>query len=212
MRAGGRGGSTKTLTASMTALYILACHIGRVRGAIDDARMSELIGELAQMPGPHRAGARSSSRIASIAEACREPELPLPGARLRVPDGDGGRAEAEGGELHPCRGLSRRRDEAWADRAHRPSMPVVAIALDDGTRDKMLSNIEQVRARNGIVIGVITEGDDELAGKCDHVWSCRRYEPLLYRCSRRSRCSCSRITSRRGAAATSTSLVTSPRL
>jgi glucosamine--fructose-6-phosphate aminotransferase (isomerizing) len=48
-------------------------------------------------------------------------------------------------------------------------MPVVAIALDDGTREKMLSNIEQVRAREGIVIGIISEGDGELAAKCDHV-------------------------------------------
>jgi glucosamine--fructose-6-phosphate aminotransferase (isomerizing) len=48
-------------------------------------------------------------------------------------------------------------------------MPVVAIALDDGTREKMLSNIEQVRAREGIVIGIISGGDGELAAKCDHV-------------------------------------------
>src|SRR5207249_5848704 len=49
------------------------------------------------------------------------------------------------------------------------SMPVVAIALDDGTRDKMLSNIEQVRARDGIVVGIVTESDGEIASKCEHV-------------------------------------------
>jgi glucosamine--fructose-6-phosphate aminotransferase (isomerizing) len=59
-------------------------------------------------------------------------------------------------------------------------MPVVAIALDDGTRDKMLSNIEQVRARDGLVIGILTEGDDEIASKCHDVIFLPRTTPLLY--------------------------------
>ena len=65
---------------------------------------------------------------------------------------------------------------ALIDRA----MPVVAIALDDGSRDKMLSNIEQVRARDGIVIGIVTEGDAEVAAKCEHVIELPRTTPLLY--------------------------------
>jgi glucosamine--fructose-6-phosphate aminotransferase (isomerizing) len=60
------------------------------------------------------------------------------------------------------------------------TMPVVALALDDGTREKMLSNIEQVRARDGIVVGIVTEGDDEIAAKCDYALSLPRTTPLLY--------------------------------
>jgi glucosamine--fructose-6-phosphate aminotransferase (isomerizing) len=45
---------------------------------------------------------------------------------------------------------------------------VVAIAVRDNVRDKMLSNIEQVRARGGIVIAIATEGDDEVASKANH--------------------------------------------
>jgi glucosamine--fructose-6-phosphate aminotransferase (isomerizing) len=60
------------------------------------------------------------------------------------------------------------------------TMPTVAIALDDGTRDKMLSNIEQVRARDGMVIGIVTEGDEEIAAKCEHVLELPRTTPLLY--------------------------------
>ncbi len=43
----------------------------------------------------------------------------------------------------------------------------------------MLSNIEQVRARDGIVVGIISERDDELAAKCDVSLELPRYDPLL---------------------------------
>ena len=48
-------------------------------------------------------------------------------------------------------------------------MPVVALVQQDGIHEKMMSNIEQVRAREGIVISVATEGDEEVANKSDHV-------------------------------------------
>jgi glucosamine--fructose-6-phosphate aminotransferase (isomerizing) len=44
----------------------------------------------------------------------------------------------------------------------------------------MLSNIEQVRARDGIVVGILTEGDDEIAAKCDDALFMPRAMPLLY--------------------------------
>jgi glucosamine--fructose-6-phosphate aminotransferase (isomerizing) len=58
-------------------------------------------------------------------------------------------------------------------------MPTVAIAVRDGLREKMLSNIEQVRARDGTVIGLINGGDDEIASKVDHVIEVPETSPLL---------------------------------
>ncbi len=49
------------------------------------------------------------------------------------------------------------------------NMPVVFIATQDKSYDKILSNIEEVKARRGRVIAVATEGDDEIADKVDHV-------------------------------------------
>lgn len=48
-------------------------------------------------------------------------------------------------------------------------MPVVAIALRDPVYGKMLSNIEQVKARGGVVIALATEGDQQVSEKADHV-------------------------------------------
>ncbi|MDW8351091.1 MAG: glutamine--fructose-6-phosphate transaminase (isomerizing) [Anaerolineae bacterium] len=48
-------------------------------------------------------------------------------------------------------------------------MPVVCIAVQDGVYEKMISQIEQVKARGGIVIAIATEGDDAIGRKADYV-------------------------------------------
>jgi glucosamine--fructose-6-phosphate aminotransferase (isomerizing) len=58
-------------------------------------------------------------------------------------------------------------------------MPVVTIAPRDSVYDKMVSQIEQVKARGGIVIAVATEGDDEIRRKADHVLYVPETSPLL---------------------------------
>lgn len=49
------------------------------------------------------------------------------------------------------------------------NMPVVVIALKDTVHDKVMSNIAEVRARNGRVIAIATEGDTEIANRVNHV-------------------------------------------
>ena len=162
--------STKTLTASITALYLLACYAGRVRGAIDDARLGELIGELAHVPGLMGRVLQLDGQIAEIAGKIAEAGNFLFLARgLEYPMAMEGALKLKEvsyihAEGYPA-GEMKHGPIALIDR----TVPVVAIALDDGTREKMLSNIEQVRARDGVVIGIVSEGDGELAAKCDHV-------------------------------------------
>jgi len=49
------------------------------------------------------------------------------------------------------------------------NMPVVFIAIQDSTYEKVLSNLEEVRARRGRVVAVATEGDEEIRQRVDHV-------------------------------------------
>lgn len=49
------------------------------------------------------------------------------------------------------------------------NMPVVVIATHDKSYDKIVSNVQEVKARNGIVIAVVTEGDSTIKGMADHV-------------------------------------------
>jgi len=48
-------------------------------------------------------------------------------------------------------------------------MPVMAVVTRDSVYDKMISQVEQVKARGGIVITLATEGDEAIAAKADHV-------------------------------------------
>jgi glucosamine--fructose-6-phosphate aminotransferase (isomerizing) len=48
------------------------------------------------------------------------------------------------------------------------NMPVVFIAPNDGVYSKVVANVEEVKARGGRVIAIVTEGDEELASKVDH--------------------------------------------
>jgi glucosamine--fructose-6-phosphate aminotransferase (isomerizing) len=59
------------------------------------------------------------------------------------------------------------------------NMPVVFIAPHDGAYEKVLGNIEEVRARKGRVIAIATEGDTEMASKADHVIHIPRTLPCL---------------------------------
>ena len=59
------------------------------------------------------------------------------------------------------------------------AMPVVAIAVRDHVYDKMISQIEQVKARGGIVIALATEGDADIAAKADYVLFVPPVTPLL---------------------------------
>jgi glucosamine--fructose-6-phosphate aminotransferase (isomerizing) len=49
------------------------------------------------------------------------------------------------------------------------NMPVVFICLQDSAYEKVLSNMEEVRARRGKIIAIASEGDDHVPTKADHV-------------------------------------------
>ena len=173
--------STKTLTASITALYLLAIRVALARGVIARAQVAELIGELAHMPGLIGETLKLDERIARIAASVAQHRNFLFLARgVQFPMAMEGALKLKEvsyihAEGYPA-GEMKHGPIALIDR----EMPVVAIALDDGSRDKMLSNIEQVRARDGIVIGIVTEGDAEIAAKCEHVIELPRTTQLLY--------------------------------
>ena len=173
--------STKTLTASITALYLLACHAGRVRGVLDDATLAQLLDDLAHIPGKLGRVLAGEPQMAEIAARLAPSRDFLFLARgLQYPMAMEGALKLKEvsyihAEGYPA-GEMKHGPIALIDR----NMPVVALALDDGTREKMLSNIEQVRAREGVVIGIITEGDDEIAAKCDDVIALPSCSPLLY--------------------------------
>ncbi|MEX2158544.1 MAG: glutamine--fructose-6-phosphate transaminase (isomerizing) [Dehalococcoidia bacterium] len=162
--------SSKTLTASIVALYLLACHIGRVRGQLDGARLTELVEPLASLP---QLVGRMLSQAPAIEELAhrfhRFQNFLYLGRGLQYPVAMEGAIKLKElsyihAEGYPA-GEMKHGPIALIDE----TMPVVALAVRGGLREKMLSNIEQVKARDGTVIAVVNEGDAEIAGKADYV-------------------------------------------
>ena len=59
------------------------------------------------------------------------------------------------------------------------NMPVVVIATKDQSYEKIVSNIQEIKARNGIVIAVVTEGDEVIRNMADHVLEVPKAEAAL---------------------------------
>ena len=162
--------STKTFTASVTALYLLACYLGQVRGVIDRERMGGLLEPLARLPylaGEITKREEEFERLAH--QFFRYNNFLYLGRGIQFPIAMEGALKLKEvsyihAEGYPA-GEMKHGPIALID----PEMPVIAIALKDKLYDKMMSNIEQVKAREGTVIALGSEGDEELAEKADHV-------------------------------------------
>ncbi len=156
--------ATKTFVCQVAAMYLLALRLAELRGTMDRARLVELVADVKQLP----------ARIAELIEAI---EAPVRDAAERHADSDFylylgrhvGRAVALEGALK-LKEISYIATDAYAggEMKHGPialldeSTPVVCVATDMPILDKMISNIQEVRARGAHVIAIATEGDDRL--------------------------------------------------
>ena len=172
--------STKTFTASVTALYLLACYLGQVRGLIDRERMGGLLQPLARLPYLAGEITKREAEFERLAHRFfRYDNFLYLGRGIQFPIAMEGALKLKEisyihAEGYPA-GEMKHGPIALIDR----EMPVIAIALKDELYNKMMSNIEQVKARGGTVIALGSEGDAELAAKADHVIELPLASPLL---------------------------------
>ena len=89
--------------------------------------------------------------------------------------------------------------------------PVVVVATNIHVYDKIVSNIQEMRARGAHVIAIATDGNEDIQHHADDVIYVPKTPNFLQAALRSSRCSCSRTRSRASAASTSTSRATSRR-
>ncbi len=174
--------STKAFTASLVDQYLLAVHLAGLRGTLPPERRRALLDDLAALPAlvgrvlepeTHKIYEELAQRFFQytnflyLGRGINYP-IALEGA-LKLKEIS--YIHAEG---YPA-GEMKHGPIALIDE----HMPVVAICPQDGVYDKMISQIEQVKARGGIVIAVATEGDDFIRTKADHVLTVPAASPLL---------------------------------
>ena len=172
--------STKTLTGSMLCLYLLAAFLGQVRGTLGSSHLEGMLDEVVQLPklmgevvdrGPdYEALARRyfhSDDFLVLGRGVNHPTA-LEGA-LKLKEISYIHAEGyQAGEM-------KHGPIALVDE----EMPVVTIALKDKLYEKMLGNIEEVKARDGKVIAVTTAGDEAVARIADDTISIPEVPYLL---------------------------------
>jgi glutamine---fructose-6-phosphate transaminase (isomerizing) len=162
--------STKAFTASIVDQYLLALYLGQLRGTISQDERCHYIRDLARLPAMIGAVLAQDKIINQIAgQLTHYNNFLYLGRGINYPIALEGALKLKEisyihAEGYPA-GEMKHGPIALIDE----NMPVLAIALQDRLYEKMISQIEQVRARGGVVIAVATEGDTFIADKVDHV-------------------------------------------
>ncbi|MBK8050470.1 MAG: glutamine--fructose-6-phosphate transaminase (isomerizing) [Anaerolineales bacterium] len=175
--------SSKAFTASITDLYLLGLYLGQERGVLDVELRTALIRELSSLPG--LAGelleeAWRSGRYRQLAERFYTYHNFLYlGRGINYPIAREGALKLKEisyihAEGYPA-GEMKHGPIALID----ASMPTVVVAPHDSVYDKMLSQVEQVKARNGVVLAVAHADDPVMAQKADFVLPVPRTSELL---------------------------------
>ena len=172
--------SSKTFVCSLTALYLLAMHLAIRRGVLQKGRLESSVRELAHLPDMLGTLLADQQQYIDLARlySTRSDFLYL-GRGLNYP-------LAMEGALK-LKELSYIHAEGYpaGEMKHGPislideNMPVIALIPKDGLYDKMLNNINEVKARGGIVIAVATEGDTDIENRADHVIYVPRASPMI---------------------------------
>jgi glucosamine--fructose-6-phosphate aminotransferase (isomerizing) len=162
--------STKVYTGMLADELLLAIALGQARGTLEESRARQLLDGLARLP--HHAGQLLSdqSQYDALAKQIYDAtDMLYLGRGINFPTAlEGALKIKEISYIHAegCpAGEMKHGINALIDR----TLPVVCIALQDHVYSKMLSNIEQVKARDGRVIALATEGDEEIRQKADEV-------------------------------------------
>jgi glucosamine--fructose-6-phosphate aminotransferase (isomerizing) len=161
--------STKAFTAQVTVLTLLALQIAHRRGTIKESRFREILNELDSIPKKVEVALKSNNQIKEIAERFKDVKN-----FLYLGRGYGFPVALEG--ALKLKEISYIHAEGYpaAEMKHGPialideEMPVVVIATKHGSYDKVVSNIQEVKARKGKIIAIVTEGDTAVKEMADY--------------------------------------------
>jgi len=172
--------STKAFTTSLVDLYLLALALGEKRGVLTGAALRQAVDDLARLPQLVGQVAEELPIYHQLAEIFhkREHFLYL-GRGINYPIALEGALKLKEisyihAEGYPA-GEMKHGPIALIDQL----MPVVTLAPQDSVYDKMLSQMEQVHARNGVVIAVVQQGDTLARERADYVLEVPVSSPYL---------------------------------
>jgi glucosamine--fructose-6-phosphate aminotransferase (isomerizing) len=162
--------STKAFTSQVLALALFTILLGRARGTLDQERARELIDAIKLLPEQVEQVLELNDALRELARTYKSANNFLYlGRGYNFPTALEGALKLKEISYIHAEGLPA------AEMKHGPialideNMPVVVVAPQDSVYKKILSNIQEVKARGGRVIAVVTNGYNELAGLVDHL-------------------------------------------
>ncbi len=173
--------ATKTFTCQMAALYLLAMHLGRLRGSVSDEKFHLNVEELKAIPAKMEQVLERQAEVLAVAEKYFEKDdFLFLGRSVGYPIAMEGALKLKEISYIHAEGYPA------GEMKHGPialldgGVPVVVIATRDSVYEKIVSNIEEVKARGAPVLGVATVGDSEIEGLCDDVVRVPETREMLY--------------------------------
>jgi glucosamine--fructose-6-phosphate aminotransferase (isomerizing) len=162
--------ATKTFTAQVAAITMLALKIAQAKGVLSQERIAALWAGLEQLPEVVESILADEQDIEACAASCTSAV-----SSLFIGRGIGVPVAMEG--ALKLKEISYIHAEAYAagEMKHgpialiTPDVPVVVVATQGRTYEKVISNIQEVRARGARIIAVATRGDDEISRHAEHV-------------------------------------------
>ncbi len=162
--------STKAFTAQVTVLTLIAFYIAQQRGTITQSQLVEYLTELNQIPELVEKALQSNEHVKMIAAKFKDSSNCLFLGR-----GSSFPVALEG--ALKLKEISYIHAEGYpaAEMKHGPialiddEMPVIFIATKNSSYEKVVSNIQEVKARGGHVIAIVSEGDVDVKGMAEHV-------------------------------------------
>ena len=162
--------STKAFTAQVVALTMLALCIGKEKGTLNEEHYLKIVRELGQVPDKIERVLGQNKRIADFAKTFTYPQnFIYLGRGYNYPVAMEGALKLKEISYIHAEGYPA------AEMKHGPialisqEMPVVVVAPRCGTYEKVVSNIQEIKARKGRVIAVVTEGDELVSKIADYV-------------------------------------------
>ncbi len=162
--------STKAFTTQITVLAMMAFEIGHIKGIISDSYFKELITELVSIPGKIEKTLKVNDQSLELSGIFKDTHNAIYLGR---------------GYLFPValEGALKLKEISYihaegypaAEMKHGPialideNMPVVVVATKDDTYEKIINNIQEIKARKGKVIAIVTEGDEIIRKMADYV-------------------------------------------
>lgn len=172
--------STKAFTAQVTLLTLMALMIAESKGTISKSRFHQLITELDSIPAKVEKTLLVNDKIIEIAHIFKDSRNALYlGRGYNYPVAMEGALKLKEISYIHAEGYPA------AEMKHGPialideEMPVVIIATNKGTYQKVISNIQEVKARKGKIIAIITEGDETVKQLADHYIEVPETEEML---------------------------------